>query len=224
MTGSLEVWQAPLDVSAAQMARLQESLSAPEREHAASLRGSLQRRRYIADHGWRRRLLGERLGCAPAEVRLGVSEHGKPEVIDSPLRFNASRSAGTAVYVASWISEVGVDVEEIRPEVDVAAMARRFFSDAERRALERLPSAQRAAAGFACWTRKEAYAKAVGTGLVFPLSALEVWAGDDRPVRFGDWSIHTLDTGAGTRGAVAVRGDSPDAASVPSRARIVGPG
>ena len=202
--GEPQVWRALLDVGADRLAQFEATLSAAERDRADGLRGALARRRWVADHGWRRRLLAGQLECAAAEVDYVVAEQGKPAIAGSSLRFSASRSAGTALYVTCSDAEVGIDIEQIRRDVDVARMARRFFSAAERRAFEALAPIERSAGAFACWTRKEAHAKAVGTGLVFPLHDLDLWAGDDRPARRGAWSIRGLDAGSEFAAAVCV--------------------
>lgn len=116
---------------------------------------------------------------------------------------------------------VGVDLEELRDGVGLDAMARRFFSPGERAAFEAIPPPRRDAAGFACWTRKEAWAKAEGTGLVFPLAELEVWAGDDRPVQCGDFVVRAIDAGPGYAAAVAVRAGTLGTAKIPSKVGVM---
>ena len=211
------LWTARLDVDPGRLAELERSLSVDERARAQQLRTAELRDRYVADHGWRRRLLADRLGCAPAEVAYTVSAHGKDEPAGGRPRFSASRSGGAALYAVSDEADLGVDVEEIDDGADLAAVVRRLFSPAERAAWESTPPAARLAAGYACWTRKEAYVKAVGTGLVFPLTELEVWAGDDRPVRYGEIVVLTVDAGPGFAAAVAVRAAVLESVSLPAR-------
>jgi 4'-phosphopantetheinyl transferase len=198
-----EVWQARLDVGEATLRAMEQTLSAAERAYARGIRDPLTRWRWVADHGWRRRLLGRLLEVAPEAVAFTVDGHGRPDVAGVAVSFSASRSGTSGVYAASRDAVVGVDVEELRADVDVEGFARRFFSPGERRALERLPAQERLAGCFACWTRKEAWAKAVGTGLVFPLTEREVWAGDDRRVRLEGFEITTLELGGGRAAALA---------------------
>jgi 4'-phosphopantetheinyl transferase len=214
---AVEVWAAPLDVDEAALVALERTLSAPEREYARGMIDPLTRRRWLADHGWRRRLLGDLLKIAPEQVAFTVNEHGRPDLAGSPISFSASRSAGGAVYAVSPDATVGVDVEALRDGVDLDAFARRFFSADERAALGATPEPARQWACFQCWTRKEAYAKAAGTGLVFPLSEVEVWAGDDRPVRYGEYEITTLGLGGERTGALAVRATAGDRCQVAVR-------
>ena len=67
--------------------------------------------------------------------RFVTNEGAKPSLIDSDLRFNASRSAGVALYATSWTTEVGVDIEQVRDIADVDGFAERFFSVAEQLSL-----------------------------------------------------------------------------------------
>jgi 4'-phosphopantetheinyl transferase len=58
--------------------------------------------------------------------------------------------------------------------VDTIALAQRFFSQRERDGLRALPLALRTSGFYACWTRKEAFLKATGDGLSFPLDNFSV--------------------------------------------------
>jgi 4'-phosphopantetheinyl transferase len=215
------LWQAPLDLGPSRLAEFESWLSPAERGRADALRGERLRSRYVADHGWRRVLLAERLGLGPADVDYAISENGKPEPAGGRLRFSASRSGPWALYAASEQAAVGVDLEQVRDDVGLEAMARRFFSPAERAAWEAISPQRRVAAGFACWTRKEAWAKAEGAGLVFPLAELEVWAGDDRPVQCGEFVVRAVDAGLGYAAAVAVRAATLDTSKIPSKAGVM---
>lgn len=69
---------------------------------------------------------------------------------------------------------LGVDMEKIRADVDTTSLADRFFSLRERAGLQALPEHLRVPGFFACWTRKEAFLKATGDGLSFPLADFSV--------------------------------------------------
>jgi 4'-phosphopantetheinyl transferase len=170
------------------------------------------RARWIADHGWRRVLLGRRLGCAPAAVDYLVGEHGKPSPAGGGWQFSASRSAGSALYGLSCVAEVGVDHEHLQAAAPTPV--RRVFSARERAALEATPDALRRAAALACWVRKEAYLKALGTGLRFPVDGIEVWAGDERDVRHGEVVVRTPALGPDIVAALAVRVGAGPAAEI----------
>jgi 4'-phosphopantetheinyl transferase len=198
------LWQASLDLDPSRLAEFEATLDATELARANAFRGERLRARYVADHGWRRRLLAEVLGCTTAEVVYEVDRHGKPRVAGSATQFSASSSDDRALYAVSEDTPVGVDLERLRDDVDLEAMAKRFFSVTERAAWAATEPAQRTAAGFACWTRKEAWAKGEGSGLVFPLTTREVWAGDGRPVHCSPFVVFTVELGEGFAAAVAV--------------------
>lgn len=70
--------------------------------------------------------------------------------------------------------EIGVDVECVRPVSGLDCLTDGFFAPGEAAAIRALPGEQRLSAFFACWTRKEAFVKAIGAGLGHPLDAFEV--------------------------------------------------
>ena len=64
--------------------------------------------------------------------------------------------------------------KEFSDNVDTTSLAERFFSLRERAGLQTLPDHLRVPGFFACWTRKEAFLKATGDGLSFPLADFSV--------------------------------------------------
>lgn len=193
------------------------SLSAEERARGEALRDPLAHRRFVADHGWRRRLLAARTSRAPAEIAYVTGADGKPSLHPAGPHFNASRTGATALYAVCDRAEVGVDVETATQ--DDERLAARLLGASERIAFELLDPAARPGALAAGWARKEAYLKALGTGLVFPLTELELWCGDDRAVRHDDVIVHAVSVGPGLEGAVAVRLEPGQIAHVPAAAR-----
>jgi 4'-phosphopantetheinyl transferase len=107
---------------------------------------------------------------------------------------------------------VGVDVEAVDPDFPVALVGRRFLSEAERGYVLDGEVGSRGGRFARCWCRKEAVAKAAGTGVVGDLTALDVSPHDPGPVqvafRAGNgpalWSAYDLALPAGLVGAVAV--------------------
>ena len=199
----LSLWWAPLDASASALRGPAVSLSPEERQRADRYHRPVDRGRFVAARRWLRHLLARQLLCVPSEVPIVTDDLGKPRIAGSDLRFSAARSGGIALYATSWTMEVGVDIESIRAAADVDGIAARFFTRAERRALASLPPAQRRDASFRCWTRKEAYGKGIGTGLDFPLDAVDVWSDDGRSARVSGWSVHQVAVPAGLAAAVA---------------------
>lgn len=220
--GEVHVWCARLDALPETVARLYATLAVDERHRSARLRFRRDRRRFIVAHGALREILGQYLETEPGRISYGVQAFGKPELnpaFGDRLKFNLSHSAGLALIAIAAGSEIGVDLEYVRGQLDYSALARHFFSDAEVRRLGALPDHRYVEAFLACWTKKEAYVKARGRGLTMLLNnftvplttdpaqgpaTLQIASNDiDRVIR---WSIHTLRPAPGYIGALAVRG------------------
>lgn len=134
-----------------------------------------------------RRLLGAELQRAPEALVFEAGTHGKPRLAGadagSGLEFNLSHSGDHAMLGCAWRRELGVDIEQWRQMRDEAALVRRFFSPAEQAAYAALPAGRRSRGFFQCWTRKEAYVKAVGRGLGLPLDSFDVSLDDGEGAR-----------------------------------------
>jgi len=205
-----------LDIDAESLAGL---LSADERERAGRFAFERDRRRYIVARARLRQLLGERLGAAPESLRFVYKPHGKPALARCPgqrdLRFNVSHCGEVAAYAFAEGREVGVDIEELRELPDADDIAMRFFSRRERGAYLRLPVRQRPQGFFNCWTRKEAFIKALGEGLSHPLESFDVSLVPGKPARLlrvgripasrCDWTLRSFVPGSGLVGAVALQ-------------------
>src|SRR6185295_854197 len=110
----------------------------------------------------------------PEEIQFTYRAFGKPQILTStpqagPFNFNLAHSGSLALYAFTPIGEVGVDLELIRPEFTGDDIAERFFSPAECACLNQLSAELRHKAFFNCWTRKEAFIKAMGMGMSLPL-------------------------------------------------------
>jgi 4'-phosphopantetheinyl transferase len=177
-------------------------LSADERERAGRFAFEHDRRRYVVARARLRQLLGERVGAAPESLRFVYQAHGKPALARRPgqrdLRFNVSHCGEVAAYAFADGREVGVDIEEVRELPDADQLALRCFSPGERAAYLCLPPRERPRGFFDCWTRKEAFVKALGAGLSQPLEAFDVSRSP------GGCSLSSFEPAPGLIGAVAV--------------------
>jgi 4'-phosphopantetheinyl transferase len=210
----VHLWRASSDVTGDELVHLASTLTVAELERSVRFRFDRDRARFVAARGQLRALLGRYLDTRPSEITLTKGRYGKPQLDAGRgwLRFNLSHSDGVAVFAVALDREVGIDLERIRVDFPIEDIARHNYSPRERADLALLPEADRCGAAFGCWTRKEAYLKAVGTGLALPLDAIEVGVEHGAPVRLldsdgeGCWSIHAFDAGPGYAAAVAVEG------------------
>lgn len=163
----LEVVTASVDVAVEAVADYRTLLSPDELERADRYRFEKHRRRFTVARGMLRQHLGRYLNQSPERIVIDVGENGRPYV-DAPLQFNVSHSHEMAVFAfgqVDVVGNVGIDIEHIRTLHDRTAVATRFFSAAEQTALFSYPESEQTAVFFRIWTRKEAYLKALGTGL-----------------------------------------------------------
>lgn len=175
---AVHVWSVDLEQRPEDVAGLGRSLSRDETARARAFRSPAHQRRFVVARGALRSLLSERLDTPPSAIRFTYGDHGRPELPDlqnpADIRFNVSHSHELALIAVTAGARVGVDVEHVRPLRDLDALISRFFSAEEARSLAPLAPQDRLAAFYACWTRKEAYLKATGSGLTVPLDRFTV--------------------------------------------------
>jgi 4'-phosphopantetheinyl transferase len=175
----VEVWMAGLDLPPDRIAAYYEDLSPSERARASAFKFDGHRRRYIASQSILRHIIsGHYLPVAPRSIQFGRAAKGKPHILQDggrgPIEFSKSDSQGIGLYAFTQSSDIGVDVEWTRPIPDLESLVESNFSTAEKTAFFALPPEDRLAAFFRCWTQKEAFVKAIGEGLFFPLDRFDV--------------------------------------------------
>ncbi|MGH9278724.1 MAG: 4'-phosphopantetheinyl transferase family protein [Acidimicrobiales bacterium] len=219
----MQVWRLWVDTLGPGRDDLAMLLSDEERARADRFRFAPDRRRFVVTHAWLRQILGHYLDRDPGEVRFVPNRWGKPEIDGEAgsmaVGLSISHSADLALAAIACGRRVGVDVERIRDDIDVMAIADGQFAPTERRALHALPPAMRCRAFFTCWTRKEAYVKADGRGLSIPFDAFDVAVSSVEPAGLlsaswesGEaslWSWRDLDAAPGYAAALVVEGRHP---------------
>ncbi|HKF97325.1 MAG TPA: 4'-phosphopantetheinyl transferase superfamily protein, partial [Steroidobacteraceae bacterium] len=214
---AVEVVVTRLDVGPEAVCASAALLSDAERQRAGRFAFDRDRCRFVVARARLRQLLGARLNVRPDSVELVYGAHGKPALgrfTDSDLRFNLSHSAETAVYVFALGREVGIDVEAIRAIPDADEIAARLFSRRENKAYLALDPRDKPLGFFNCWTRKEAFIKALGDGLRHPLDRFDVSLAPTEPAKIlrvgsarGDrcgWSMESFSPAPGLVAAVVV--------------------
>lgn len=213
----IHIWSIALDQPPEQEAALRALLAPDEIERADRFRFDRHRRQYTVGRGVLRRMLGRYLGRRPEELTFAYGDKGKPYLPGhAELFFNLSNSEELALVGFTLRGEIGVDVEHLRPMPDGEQIAERFFSVPERDVLRAVPGPLKDLAFFNCWTRKEAYIKAVGDGLSMALDRFDVTLApgdparmlrlDGDPERGAQWYMEHLEPKDGYVGAVALVG------------------
>lgn len=217
----VHVWRAGLLRTDADVEQLRATLTRDEVERAESFYFEKDRRHCVVARGLLRCLLGRYLDSEPHSLRFRYGSYGKPELTEEfsggRLRFNVSHSHELVIYAVSYERDVGVDIEHMRQDIECMEVAQRFFSPREIAALGDLPSCERKAAFFNCWTRKEAFIKAHGAGLSYPLNRFSVSVFTGEPLCsleiMGDaqeasgWEIRELRPHPGYAAALAAEGN-----------------
>jgi len=218
-SNEVHVWRIGLGQPPELHERCLRTLNREEQARANRFHFEKHRRRFIVARGFLRFLLARYLDTKPEDVRFSYGRYGKPKLEEqrpNRLRFNASRSRELAVFGFGYDHELGVDIEYINQNFASEDIARRFFSRSEVETLSALPDAQKVEAFFRCWTRKEAYIKAIGSGLSHPLDQFDVTLAPGEPAALlrdvespqatARWSFLDLDVGEDYVAALAVEG------------------
>lgn len=167
----VHIWRIRLDRPADEVQRLlallvQDEVCRSERLVTADLR-----RRFIVARGILREILARYLGVTAEAVRFEYGEHGKPLLggnheLSQPLHFNMSHSDERALVAVTTAGPVGIDVERVRNDCACMQIACNYFSPEKYEWLKSLAPSRQSEEFFRCWTRKEAFVKATGRGLV----------------------------------------------------------
>jgi 4'-phosphopantetheinyl transferase len=167
-----------LDPPVPRLGDFEELLSRDEAERADRFRQEHDRRRYVVGRAQLRTILACYLNREASELQFVYGSQGKPVLRDvgghERVRFNLSRSNDLGVLAMQVDDDVGIDLECVRPFPDALDIAKRLFATEEYETLCALPPAERDAAFFSYWTRKEAVVKSIGLGLSHPVNTFVV--------------------------------------------------
>ncbi len=164
---NVELMTVQLDADEQFVAACQASLAADELSRADRFVPPDVRRRFVVCRGSLRNWLGEKLGCAPAEVHFDYERWGKPILSrrhKSGLHFNVSHS-GPWALIALGPAPLGVDFEVPNERINYRAIASQILSPSEQWAWDKIPLRDRDLATIKLWVCKEALLKAMGLGI-----------------------------------------------------------
>lgn len=217
--GEVHLWQIHLVAPNDEILRGRSVLSPEEVERADRFHFDKHRRRFIVAHAALRTILSSYLNVSPSDVSFSCGPKGKPELSanleKSGIRFNLSHSGDYALLGVTRNLCLGVDIEFVNHEFGTEEIATRFFSPGEIETLHAVPDAQKSPAFFSCWTRKEAYIKAVGDGLSIPLDSFDVAFAPGAPpallrVQIPEhryWKLYDLPAPEGYKAALVIEGE-----------------
>ena len=231
---TVHVWAFHLEGTPALLDLCRSCLSDAERCRADRFVFERDRTHHTVAHAVLRHLLGRYCSVSPESLEFSVSAAGKPSLqipdqnaptnATSPtpknlqaLHFNLTHSGGRALLAVSRCRELGIDLEQVRPNIETLSISRNYFFGSERDAIEGALSVMRDNTFFRYWVAKEAVLKAQGIGLGFPLDQFRVdFLPDGHTARIetfdasrldGGWTVRLLPCESGWLAAVAARGE-----------------
>jgi 4'-phosphopantetheinyl transferase len=186
-----------------------------ERARADRYRLAEHRDRFAVGRAGLRTVLARHGGTTPDAVdivqrcRHCGGAHG-PVVVRGPLQIadvyvSVAHAGRWTVVVVARGRAVGVDIEH--DDTDVTGIAEVAASAPERRTLQGLRDSARRTTLHELWTRKEAYLKGLGAGLLAEPDAVDVLGGRGVDViGASSWHLHRLAVDGAHHGALAVDG------------------
>lgn len=212
----LHVWRFSLNLTKGTNHHLWSLLSDDEQQRAQRFVRAQDQEKFVQVRGSLRTLLGAYLDQAAGDLHFDYGDYGKPQLAASHnplnLQFNVSHSRGLALIAVTRAIAVGIDVEQVNPQVDYQNISHRFFAEVEHQALLQQPAEAQRHVFFQLWTRKEACIKAMGGSIAHALDQVIVAQGlEESPVTITVMEqsharqlfIHTLALDKDYTGAVA---------------------
>ncbi|MEA3188612.1 MAG: 4-phosphopantetheinyl transferase [Chthoniobacter sp.] len=190
--GHFHVWR--VDLSSAPFGSLRDLLSPDETARADRFRFPEHQDRFVAARGTLRLILSKYLGDAPQVLSFRYNDAGKPYIPGFPLHFNLSHS-GSEMLLAVGSQAVGIDLEQVRNDLDVIDLARAHFALDEIDELLSLATENRTRRFFEAWVSKEALAKALGVGITGGLASTKP-----------DWIVRPITVSPGYAASIAAEG------------------
>jgi 4'-phosphopantetheinyl transferase len=209
--GGAHVWAVALDEAGFEIESCRARLSTDEQERADKFKFARDRRRYLIAHTALRDILARYTLADPASLQFITGANGKPKLappLAGSIDFNLSHSHERALVAVNDRREIGVDIEFIKTEFAFFEVAKHFFTEREVASLDALPEALQRQAFYKCWTGKEAFLKAKGTGLSGQLDEVQIVL-DGEQVRIeatvAGWALKDLDFGSGYEAALVTQ-------------------
>lgn len=222
LPSQVHIWRASFSALTPRLGDLQDLLVPEERDRAAQYTPACERLRFVIGRGVLRSILGIYLELDPRCIPICYTVHGKPVVdsscIHADIQFNLSHSGDWLACAVAHEQPVGIDVERMRADIDVEGIASYIFAPTEHRAFRTQPRNDKLRCLFNAWTHKEAYLKAIGTGLSTCLKTVSVSVRSDSssatwisvgPVATS-WRVQQVRVAIGYAAALVTEGPAPE--------------
>jgi 4'-phosphopantetheinyl transferase len=150
-------------------------LSPEEQAKSKKFHFSVDQKKYVISHGIMRKIIASYIPCHPKEIQYRHNAYGKPELHmpSCDIHFNLSHSEKLGA-LAIATRPIGTDIEHLKPLEDYISLTKHFLSEKESNYFEQLTFANQHQAFYRAWTKKEAYIKAIGMGLSYPVEQITI--------------------------------------------------
>jgi len=178
----IDVWLEKLSSSELKNKVQHVSLSKEEIDTANSFYFAKDRENYILSHQYLRFIISSYLQLPFDQITFKRMAQGKPIVSTKNIcniEFNMAHSNDFLAIAIGTVNSVGIDIEAISEKQNVDGLAKHCFSFDEFKQYAEIHESLRPLAFFRGWARKEAYLKALGTGLSKDLRSFNVNIFDD---------------------------------------------
>jgi 4'-phosphopantetheinyl transferase len=211
---TIHVWRISLTQPGHVYKSLTGLLSSAEQERAARFKFDQHHQRFVVAHAALRSILSQYLKTTPLNLQFVNGLNGKPKLAEefarSDVRFNLSHSFDLALLAVTRGREIGIDVELVKEDYAFDDVAARFFTAQELAAFRALPVHLQRQGFFKCWTSKEAFLKAKGTGLSGKLDEVEITLSSEQRVLINasvpGWTLSELNPGNNYEAALVIEG------------------
>jgi 4'-phosphopantetheinyl transferase len=211
---TIHVWRISLTQPGHVYKSLTGLLSSAEQERAARFKFDQHHQRFVVAHAALRSILSQYLKTTPLNLQFVNGLNGKPKLAEefarSDVRFNLSHSFDLALLAVTRGREIGIDVELVKEDYAFDDVAVRFFTAQELAAFRALPVHLQRQGFFKCWTSKEAFLKAKGTGLSGKLDEVEITLSSEQRVLINasvpGWTLSELNPGNNYEAALVIEG------------------
>ncbi|HBH83008.1 MAG: hypothetical protein A2X04_06115 [Bacteroidetes bacterium GWF2_41_9] len=181
LSGDLEVYHGSADSFVNRLSGFYDLLSDNEKSRADRFKHSTDYDCYVSVHALLRIELSRILGIKARSIKIGTAETGKPFIQGVDRSFSLSRTKNLFAFVIGNGNQyMGIDIEQIKPEIDFKNISRNYFSVNEQQLILSFNNiSDQKRTFFEIWTRKEALLKAIGIGISNDLVKVQVLDGEN---------------------------------------------
>jgi len=223
-SSDLHIWIADSAADDFAPVSLEGTLNSTELARANRFRFQKHRDQFVFSQGVLRNILSQYLQMPPRHIRFESNDFGKPFLANPlpsfrRLEFNMSHSETLVLVGVTMERLVGVDTEFVRRIDGIDSVSANYFTASECDLIRSVPANQKDHVFYVCWTRKEAFIKAVGKGLSIPLRSFDTSMAIGAPGRFIEtsddcphvekWWLSDLQISREYVAAFAIEGNAP---------------